>query len=299
MKSLHAWLELARISNLPTVWTNVFAGWILAFGKWEWQSLIWLFVGGSLLYTGGMILNDAADVKHDREHRTERPIPSGRVSLTLAWCVAIGMLVAGGAMFVWGAGACSWLTATLVAAIVAYNLYHKQWSGSIFVMGSCRTLLYLATASAVTGTLSWREHHETIMKAIALGGYIVGLSLVARREARAHQSSEELAQLRQFAHMAVGCMGLVAPVVIGIWYAGWHREWLPVIFAADLCGVIVVALYWMWMNPRWIGKSVGLLLAFIPLVDALAVASVQIIVAVIFLMIVPLLLWAQRKIAAT
>lgn len=299
MKSLHAWLELARISNLPTVWTNVLAGWLLAFGKWEWQPMTWLLVGGSLLYTGGMILNDAADVKYDREHRKERPIPSGRVSVMLAWCVAIGMLVAGGGMFVRGAGACIWLTAALVAAIVGYNFYHKQWAGSVLVMGSCRTLLYLATASAVTGTLSWDGHHETIMKAIALGGYVVGLSLVARREARVNQSGEELAQLRQFANMAVGCVGLFAPVVIGIWYAGWHKEWVPVIFAADLCAVIVLSLYWMRMNPKWIGKSVGLLLAFIPLVDALAVASVQIIVAVVFLMIVPSLLWAQRKIAAT
>jgi len=99
--------------------------------------------------------------------------------------------------------------------------------------------------------------------------------------------------------MAVGCMGLFAPVVIGIWYAGWHREWIPVIFAADLCGVIVFSLYWMRINPKRIGKSVGLLLAFIPLVDALAVAPVHIICAVVFLMIVPALLWAQRKIAAT
>lgn len=296
MKTLHAWLELARISNLPTVWTNVLAGWLLAGGSWDWEPLTWLLVGGSLLYSGGMILNDAADVKYDRTHRPERPIPSGRASLLVVWSVAVGMMATGGAMFVWGAGACPWLTAALLIAIVAYDLYHKQWAGSVFVMGSCRTLLYLAAASSVTGTLSWSEHHETIMKAIALGGYIVGLSLVARHEARAHQVSRGRAQWIQ---MGVGCMGLFAPVVIGIWYAGWHREWIPVIFAVDLCAVIVLAIYWMRMNAKWIGKSVGLLLAFVPLVDALAVAPSRIIVAVIFLMIVPLLMLAQRKIAAT
>ncbi len=299
MKTLHAWLELARISNLPTVWTNVLVGWLLAFGKWEWASLAWLLAGGSLLYTGGMILNDAADVRFDRVHRQERPIPSGRVSLILAWAVATGMMVIGGAMFVWGAGACIWLTAAMMGAIVAYNLYHKQWEGSVLVMGSCRTLLYLSAASAVTGSLSWGEHHEVIMKAMALGGYIVGLSLVARREPRSDQTSEEIAQLRKIAQMVIGCTGLFAPVIIGIWYGGWHREWIPVIFAADLSAVAILALYWMRMNPKWTGKAVGLLLASIPLVDALAVASVQIIVGVLLLMVVPLLLWAQRKIAAT
>lgn len=296
-KTLHAWLELARISNLPTVWTNVLAGWLLAGGSWECRPLAWLLAGGSLLYTGGMILNDAADVNYDRTHRPERPIPSGRVSLPLVWMVSVGMMAAGGAMYVWSAGACIWLTGALLAAITAYNFYHKQWSGSVFVMGSCRTLLYLATASAVTGTLSWGQHHEVIMKAVALGGYIVGLSLVARHEARAHQVSK--GGRAQWIQMGVGCGGLFSPVVVGIWYAGWHREWIPVVFAADMCAVILLAVYWMRMNAKWIGKSVGLLLAFIPLVDALAVAPQRIIIAVIFLMIVPLLMLAQRKIAAT
>jgi len=56
---LKAWLELARISNLPTAWTNVLAGWLLAGGQLQDQRLIWLLLGGSLLYSGGMILNDA------------------------------------------------------------------------------------------------------------------------------------------------------------------------------------------------------------------------------------------------
>ncbi|HEY1081657.1 MAG TPA: hypothetical protein VGE29_05310, partial [Prosthecobacter sp.] len=57
-----AWLELARISNLPTVWTNVTAAWLLAGGPWREAALGWLVLAGSLLYTGGMILNDAADL---------------------------------------------------------------------------------------------------------------------------------------------------------------------------------------------------------------------------------------------
>ena len=30
-----AWLEIARLSNLPTAWSNMLAAWILAGGKWE------------------------------------------------------------------------------------------------------------------------------------------------------------------------------------------------------------------------------------------------------------------------
>lgn len=183
MKQWHAWLELARISNLPTVWTNVLAGWLLAGGEWRWGTLAWLLAGGSLMYTAGMILNDAMDVKFDREHRKERPIPSGRVSVPTAWCVGIGMLLGGGAMCYLGARACGWLVLALVAAILAYDAFHKPWAGSVFIMGSCRTLLYLVAGSAVTGGLSWEGNQELVVKAVALGGYIVGVSLVARSEA--------------------------------------------------------------------------------------------------------------------
>src|SRR5262245_59426154 len=111
---LRAWLELARVSNLPTVWSNVLAAWLLAGGTWTWGPLAWLLAGASLIYTGGMFLNDAADVKFDREHRRERPIPSGRISLAQAWVAGLGFLLVGFAMLVWGAEACIWLTGALV-----------------------------------------------------------------------------------------------------------------------------------------------------------------------------------------
>lgn len=105
---LRSWLELSRVSNLPTVWTNVLAGWLLAGGlPGQWQPLAWLMAGGSLMYTAGMILNDAADVRWDRQHRRERPIPSGRVSPGTAWAVGLVLLAGGAAVVVWLAGACA------------------------------------------------------------------------------------------------------------------------------------------------------------------------------------------------
>ena len=68
MNRLTPWLQLARISNLPTVWTNVTAAWLLAGGQIADTRLYWFILAGSLLYTGGMILNDAADAKFDHEN---------------------------------------------------------------------------------------------------------------------------------------------------------------------------------------------------------------------------------------
>ena len=301
---MRPWLELARISNLPTVWTNVLAGWLLAGGQWEWQPLAWLLMGGSLLYTGGMILNDAADAKFDREHRKKRPIPSGRVTVAQAWSVGLGMMFLGSIMAVWGAGACVWLTSGLVAAILFYDLYHKPWAGSVFIMGSCRTLLYLVAASAAADHLNLKDHLEVVIKAIAIGGYIVGLSLVARHEGAAIKPGKSwlwlgllglLMPLGSFVSMFFNPQHLPKPGTPILW---WFM--VPWLFVALWALVVVKALRLMRTPPPSnIGRAVGLLLAAIPLVDALAISQVAPVAAVCFALSVPLLLLWQRKIAAT
>lgn len=295
--TLRPWLELARISNLPTVWTNILAAWILAGGKWDWQPLAWLLAGGSLIYIGGMFLNDAADAKFDREHRKERPIPSGRIPLSHAWIAGLGFLGSGFAMFVWGAQACIWLCGALVCAVVFYDLFHKPWIGSVFIMGSCRTLLYLAAASSVTGSLSLTSHMEVIAKAIALGGFIAGISLVARGEPR-HDSVHPLLR-------AAGVFGLALPLLVSLmlplstsdsWLPGWPSLLICTLFA----GLILTALKTMRQPPSSnLGRSVGLLLAGITWVDALAVSNASPALSLCFGLSFPLLILWQKKIAAT
>lgn len=291
-----AWLELARISNLPTVWTNVLAGWLLAGGKWDWPVLAWLLGGGSLLYTGGMILNDAADVRFDREARKERPIPSGRVSATTAWSVGIGFILAGFTMCVWGADACAWLTGALVAAIIAYDLYHKPWPGSVFIMGSCRTLLYLVAASAKLEHFNVRDHYEVIIRAIALGGYVVGLSLVARHEGAAKKPAK--------AWQLFGNFALIGPLLATFCVYASEKNMNNEFVMLALTGVILFMIsrslkLMRTPPPSNIGRAVGLLLAGIVLVDALAICNVAPIAALCFALSMPLLLLWQRKIAAT
>lgn len=304
MKLLRPWLELARISNLPTAWTNVLAGWLLAGGGRDFAAVGWLLFGGSLLYTGGMILNDAADVKFDREHRKERPIPSGRVSAAAVWWVGLGMMAVGAMTFIFGAGACPWLVGGLVVAILAYDFYHKPWAGSVFVMGSCRTLLVLSAATAVTGSLDPQADFSIILRAIALGGYIVGVTLIARHESRPAQAGGW--------QRLVGCLGLGLPVLVtaGILVtqqpvAAYFQkpQWMHAVAPAAMLAVILCirkALRLMRTPPASnIGRAVGLLLAGIVFVDGLAVSLTEPVFALVFALSFPLLLLWQRKIAAT
>ena len=73
--SLSVALQLGRVSNLPTVWTNALAGIVLAGGQPWTASALLAGIGLSLLYVSGMYLNDAFDRDIDAKDRPSRPIP--------------------------------------------------------------------------------------------------------------------------------------------------------------------------------------------------------------------------------
>ena len=94
MPPLRTLLILGRTSNLPTVWSNCLAGFLLGGGT-RWAVFGRLCLGTTLLYMGGMFLNDAFDASFDRQHRPERPIPSGRISEKSVWRMGCALLAAG------------------------------------------------------------------------------------------------------------------------------------------------------------------------------------------------------------
>ena len=76
--STRAWLELARLSNAPTVVTNVLVGYVLGTlsagsDHFDWLPFALAAAAGLVLYTAGMILNDAKDAERDTKSRPTRP----------------------------------------------------------------------------------------------------------------------------------------------------------------------------------------------------------------------------------
>ena len=86
-QSLTPYLLLGRVSNLPTVWTNTLAGATLAGAAVTPGRLVLLAAAFSLLYTGGMYLNDAFDREVDARERPERPISDHLEVETYTWDV--------------------------------------------------------------------------------------------------------------------------------------------------------------------------------------------------------------------
>ncbi|MDF1753496.1 MAG: UbiA family prenyltransferase [Verrucomicrobiales bacterium] len=182
MKFLRTLLILGRVSNLPTVWTNVVVGWLVGGGFFGWE-IGWLIAGVSLLYWAGMTLNDAFDAGWDRENAPERPIPSGAISLSATWIIGIGQMLAGIALLMWKANPGIGVLAGLVAAILAYDWIHKKWKGSVLLMGLCRTLVYLLAWEAARADMQLSPISPLIyLLGIGVLLYIAALTMVARSE---------------------------------------------------------------------------------------------------------------------
>jgi 4-hydroxybenzoate polyprenyltransferase len=167
---------LARISNVPTVWSNVAAGAVGGAAAAVSPALTaWTAVSASLFYTGGMLLNDAFDAPFDRTSRPERPIPNGDVSRPEAFTVGAALILAGLLLLTGNRRALLYGVA-LAAAIVLYDMRHKGHSLAPLVMGACRGLVYLIAATAA-GTVT----PPVIAGAVLMTLYVSGLTVVAKK----------------------------------------------------------------------------------------------------------------------
>ena len=183
---LSSYVRLGRVSNLPTVWTNVLAGTVVADGDLLVARTICTLIALSLYYTGGMFLNDALDARFDARFRPERPIPSGALTRrevllagTTQLAVALLLLILstrlGGSgstaeTAVWGV--------VLGTLIVYYDARHRDGPGGPLVMGLCRLAVYGASAAVARTALST----AVMVPALVLAVYVAGLTIIATNE---------------------------------------------------------------------------------------------------------------------
>ena len=169
-----AYLLLSRISNLPTVGSNVLAGIVGSSAILAWPSYLWLSLSVSLFYTGGMFLNDAFDEPFDRRLRPERPIPRGDVSRREVFLFGGLLLLAGELMLAARSGALLF-GAALAAAIVVYDYSHKNNAIAPLIMGACRGLVYCLAAAASGGLTQ-----TVVVGGVVVAAYVAGLTVVAK-----------------------------------------------------------------------------------------------------------------------
>jgi UbiA prenyltransferase family len=256
MPSLSTLLRLGRISNVPTVWTNVLAGSVIAGGGQRPEEIALLATAMTAFYVGGMYLNDFFDRAVDARDRPGRPIDAGEIRASTVSLIGFGLLAAGIMLMIpFGLVPMIW-GALLAAVIVLYDVWHKGNALSPLVMGSCRALVYIATGAAVAGSIS----HATMVGAVALASHVAGITYAAKQE-----SLDRVGNLWPLVLMAVPLL-----VALPALFSGW------IVIAAFLLLLVADALAIRPLSKRPVPGSVPLavsgLIAAICLVDALAIA---------------------------
>jgi 4-hydroxybenzoate polyprenyltransferase len=259
--NLRTLLVLGRVSNLPTVWSNVLAGAIFADIQDNALTVAALLAGASFIYIGGMYLNDCCDAAFDAKYCPARPIPAGTISRGAVGGFAILWFLLGLACLAplgWTVAATALL---LVAAVVVYDYHHKAVAWAPLLMGFCRFLLYPLAALAGPARVDW-----TVLctSALSLGLYVAGITYLARGESRPGR------------HARWALLLLLAPLLLPPVVGMPRPLLLPWLAAAS---VLPVWMAWL-LIPLWrktnfsLGRVVAGLLAGIVLVDFVAVTPV-------------------------
>lgn len=250
-------LKLGRVSNLPTVWTNVLAGTLVAGGTWQEARVAIVVMAMSLFYEGGMFLNDYFDRHIDARERPERPIPAFEISPRAVASIGFALIATGLVLLAMLGFAALGPGLLLSAVIVAYDLRHKGNPLSPILMGSCRALVYAVAAAAAVGIVSG----PVIIAAMALLAYVAGLSYAAWQERLDHPSN-----LWPLAILAVPLLLLFPALQQGL---------TAIAIYVCLVGSMAWAVYLLVTRPPGgVPRAIGLLIAAISLLDAAFIAGV-------------------------
>ena len=257
-RSLSALARLGRVSNLPTVWTNVLAATALAGGDWQsWRTGI-VLAAMSLLYVGGMYLNDYFDRAIDARERPGRPIPAGDIPAGMV--AAIGFALLGIGIVLLGLLGRSALLAGigLAVAIVGYDVWHKGNPAGPVVMGLCRALVYVGAAAAAVDSVS----PTIVVTALAMLAYVAGITYAAQQE-----SYDRIGSLWPLAALA-------SPAVVAL--LGFGESYAAVAAILVLVAWTSAAVSLLKRRPvaGAVSRAVSWLIAGISLVDAAFLAGV-------------------------
>jgi heme O synthase-like polyprenyltransferase len=262
--SWKTYLALGRVSNLPTVWSNVLVGALLAAPQTPPRAVAMLMAALSLFYVGGMFLNDGFDRHVDARLHPERPIPSGRISAREVFTIGFVSMGAGALLLMAvavgrGQSVVLALAAGLAlgALIVVYDLWHKNNPLGPLLMGGCRMLVYVSASLAVAGSVS----PSVLGASFVLLSYLVGLTYVAKQET--------LSEFRNFWPLAF----LLAPFVYVPAVGNVRSFASAALLASFLAWVVLAVLLLRVRAPGNIPRAVIRLIAGISLLDALLLAS--------------------------
>ncbi len=183
MSLLRDWLQLVRLPNLFTAMADPLAGALIVGAGWrQGLSIAAVMLASACLYAGGVALNDWNDFKKDLHERPSRPLPSEKIRRIYALFLSIGLLLLGASVSMIAGQSASNIAIVLALVIVTYDILVKSLPIAPAVMGLCRSLNLLMGMMVVSDAALGRP--VLVVMVVAMGVYILGATLFARREAR-------------------------------------------------------------------------------------------------------------------
>lgn len=270
-------LRLGRVSNLPTVWSNVLAGSVLAASLGAKTIALadtaWLMLAISAFYCGGMFLNDAFDSAIDARERPNRPIPAGQISARMVFGLGFLLEALGIALLFTYGMATMLLGVALAGVILLYNVWHKGNVLSPLIMGVCRALVYFVAAAATLAYLGTRFALPVslpaslpvtlLIAASAMWAHVVGLTYAAKQE-----NLNRLGSVWPLLILALPLLLVLAyfPVTLA--------PGLVAMFSAlALANMVAVRILMLRAKPTAVPQAVAQLIAAISLLDGLLIAA--------------------------
>jgi len=293
---IKALLATGRISNLPTVWSNILIGHlIILFGKNPPKaqlfnlndpaftplltSLTITSIAASLIYIGGCFLGDAIDSNFDKKHKPERPIPSGILNRTWIFIGALCMLTIGSVLALTPNGQFITSSQTIATlglsfSVILYSWLHKK---SLYfglpLIGACRFFLILFGTTfsssffsrytpSLTQGLSENFESEfnsvVLFTAIAIGLYTICFASVARTE-----SSKTPFSYRNTIALIMALLPFL--FICGLTYENNIKSWTeikeitPILTELNTFPILLIAYlnYWIWFAVSLIKLKVN------------------------------------------
>ncbi len=239
-------------------------------------NVILVLLSMSLVYVGGMFMNDAIDAEWDKKNSIPRPIACGEansrtVFKMAALCFVISLLALSfleeGPQVNEGLALISCFI--LIGLVALYNWIHKKFRYASVVMGFCRAMVYITTAAAL-GDISL----PVVVASLSLAAYITGLTALAR--------AEHLNSINQLGLPLAGALFILStPLLVSLAIS------LDVSLSAIVAVVLLLWMSWQlkkyfFSDERDVKAGVGGLLAIIPLLDAMFMVSQEAIFPALF-----------------
>ena len=208
-QSIWAYLQLMRPANIITAWADILLGYAAAGAvtmdkDLNFMVLSWLILATTGLYSGGVVFNDVCDAGLDAVERPERPLPSGRASLSGAFLLGTGLLFMGIAAAAMVSGLSAILATIVAITALLYDKYgkHQTVLGPLN-MGVCRGGNLLLGVSAVPAAVGDRWYLALIPII-----YIAAITAISQGEVYGGRKITGI--------VAIALIGLVIGNIVGL-----------------------------------------------------------------------------------